>query len=204
MSAPEARLEQRFGFFKRYGFVLGEDGIAVSIRTLHVRRKYVVPLATVLETPCEEAISDRRLLWLSGGLWVAAGYATWMFLDGGKAEWQAPFLWAVLAIVVTFAYSLSRQTYYAFSVDAYPLMFHREKPSSAAVDAFVAAAQAAAHVQVRKQVLADAADPEDLMQRLKWLREKKIVDQAEYTVLRQQAQAERDSMPDEPSEPNLH
>jgi hypothetical protein len=53
-------------------------------------------------------------------------------------------------------------------------------------------------------VLGEAGDHADLLQRLKWLRENKIVDEAEYTVLRQQAQAERDSMPDEPSEPGLH
>jgi hypothetical protein len=197
-------LDQRFGFFKRYHFVLEEDGVRVSIRTLQVKRRYLVPLATLLESPSEESSGSGRLLWASAALWLATGFATWLRLSGADVEWQAPFLWAAAALGTTWLYWLSRQTYYVFSTDDHPLIFIRDKPSEAAVDAFVGRARSAARTQVRKQVLGEAGDHADLLQRLKWLRENKIVDEAEYTVLRQQAQAERDSMPDEPSEPGLH
>ncbi|MFZ5893928.1 MAG: hypothetical protein ACOY0T_22895 [Myxococcota bacterium] len=204
MSAKAPELDQRFGLFKRYHFVLEEDGIRVSIRTLQVKRRYLVPLMTILETPSEETTGSRRLLWSSGALWIATALVSWMYFSEGKAEWQAPWMWGAAALLASSLYWLSRQSYYAFSIDDYPLIFIRNKPSSAAVDAFVARAQTAARTRVRQQVIAEASDHQDLLQRLKWLRENKIVDQAEYTVLRQQARAERDSMPDEPSEPGLH
>jgi hypothetical protein len=197
-------LDQRFGFFKRYRFVLEEDGVRVSIRTLQVKRRYLVPLATLLESPSEESSGSGRLLWVSAALWVATAFATWLRFSGADVEWQAPFVGGAAALTTTWLYWLSRQTYYVFSTDDHPLIFIRDKPSEGAVDAFVARARSAARTQVRKQVLGEAGDHADLLQRLKWLRENKIVNEAEYTVLRQQAQAERDSMPDEPSEPGLH
>lgn len=203
MSTPP-ELDQRFGFFKRYHFVLEEDGVRVSIRTVQLKRRYLVPLATLLETPSEETLGSKRALWLSAAAWLATAFASWMYFSAGKAEWQAPLIWGAAALAASIYYVLSRQTYYVFSTDDYPLVFIRNKPSQSSVDAFVARAQSAARAHVRKQVLGEAGDHADLLQRLKWLRENKIVDQAEYTVLRQQAQAERDSMPDEPSEPGLH
>ncbi len=184
-------LDQRFGLFKRFHFALEDTRIRVSIRTIQVKRVYFVDIEKILEVPSEETSGSRLSLWAAVFFGVLTLVTVALRLTGGDVDREAPLVWGIPFVLTAGYYWLSRMTVYAFTADDYPLIFVRNKPSIGAVDAFVARAQAVARQRVRQTTLEDVTDPDDLLARLKWLRDKQIIGEKDYSLMRSRAVAER-------------
>jgi len=169
---------------RRRRFRITDAGLQVFAGNLNVRRTFTVPLSALLDEPSEEMVASRFWFTLSILFSIATALAlAILIVDSRRAERAAPVVWAVLTAVALLFYLKSRRVWLIWQSDDKVISMLKDVPSADLARAFVQSVRSVACVQIRDTTLAESEDETDRLQRLRWLREKGIISEAEFTDL---------------------
>jgi hypothetical protein len=181
---PDASLRQE-RLVVQFDFLLEPDGVAVTEHEGTATRSYRVPFACLESNPVNVTIWSKGKLRASVILLALSALLSLLQLRGGDVDTYGALVYAAAAAVAVLLFVRSRHHYIV--VKGSPsLVVMRDRPSAAAVAAFLEQVEARRRAYVAEHFLLDTHEGAlvDAMHKLQVLREQDSISDFEFETLK--------------------
>lgn len=173
-------LEQGSGLVRR-SFTLVAEGIRTRESSLSGGKTVTIPYEVIFGDSFEVWTASRRAL-IAAVVMAGLSIVTMVVADTDRFAW---LFWGVAACLAGGYYLFTRHDQFGFTDGSNRILFFRDRPSGAAIEAFLEEVQKRARARVRDKVwpLRSSGDARTDRDRAQVLRDKGIISAQEYAEL---------------------
>jgi hypothetical protein len=191
------------GLVSRTTFVLQGDAVSVDEASPFAKRKYIVLYESIPRDPVEVTLRSklwRFILYLAVVIFGSAVFAS----NNELLARPVLIFWGIVLLAALIRYAVSKTTYLIFQSGTPALVFRRNRPSEAAVQAFIARVQERKAEHLRTRFLdAQGTTPAAEIHKLAWLKEQGAISDEEFARLKRAVVDGTPSAP-EPGPDTIH